>query len=562
MKKPLLSILAAACALGASAQLDGDGYYRIQNQTSTRYCYLLDNHGYVNTTGGSVDVTAVELFMDQEKFLSDPATIFYIHKVGSAYDLKGQGASIHDMVNEYITISYKEDPTTHEWAYYAYGKKSGSTIYLGDDNVTSADHAYMTGNAATTPKDYRKWNIIPVSETTDNYLGVKPTVSVEGGHYAPWYTGFPYQLSTGMEAYIVTKVDNLYGLAVYEPVSGGIIAEGTPVFIKCNSATVADNKVTVGASGASAVSGNLLKGVYYDQTRTMHESATYNDQATMRHLGVTSEGKLGYITTDDEICPHNYSYLTVSQDCPTELTLVTPEQYEEIINEEVFATGITLNLSEATVEVEAGFNLTATVTPAHTTNPDVVWTSADDNIATVSEAGRVIGRNEGVVVITATCQEVSATCTVTVVKRDQWITWDQEFGEVSEGDVITLTAENSTSMGVNYRLDKGEGTISGNVLTITGSGEYQVTAYRDGNFKYNPANEVTKIFNVTAGIASVLSDGISFDGTTIVNGLGAHIEVYNILGSKVYDGTDARIALRAGLYIVRTPAGTAKVKLQ
>ena len=83
----------------------------------------------------------------------------------------------------------------------------------------------------------------------------------------------------------------------------------------------------------------------------------------------------------------------------------------EVVN--IPATGITLD--KTSVEVFSGktVTLTATVTPANTTDT-VTWSSDDGNIATVDAYGVVTGVSQGTVTITAKAGDVSAKCTVTV----------------------------------------------------------------------------------------------------------------------------------------------------
>ena len=76
---------------------------------------------------------------------------------------------------------------------------------------------------------------------------------------------------------------------------------------------------------------------------------------------------------------------------------------------------ITLDTDSQTLDAGTTFKLTATVTPADTTDA-VTWSSSDETVATVSEDGTVTGIKEGTAVITAKAGNVEATCTVTVKK--------------------------------------------------------------------------------------------------------------------------------------------------
>lgn len=82
----------------------------------------------------------------------------------------------------------------------------------------------------------------------------------------------------------------------------------------------------------------------------------------------------------------------------------------------IFPTAIELNKATTTIEVSGSETLTVTATPEGASNL-VTWTSSDENIATVSDAGLVTAVAEGEATITATSildNTVKATCTVTV----------------------------------------------------------------------------------------------------------------------------------------------------
>ena len=83
----------------------------------------------------------------------------------------------------------------------------------------------------------------------------------------------------------------------------------------------------------------------------------------------------------------------------------------------ILATSIILN--KETLELVIGENeaLTATVKPENTTYKTIVWSSSNEEVATVSEDGVVTAVSGGEVTITATCGDVSASCTVTVSPR-------------------------------------------------------------------------------------------------------------------------------------------------
>lgn len=112
----------------------------------------------------------------------------------------------------------------------------------------------------------------------------------------------------------------------------------------------------------------------------------------------------------------------VQPDAPAD-TAPTEEQY---MNEEDFTpdaqqekpavvecTGLTLGTSSITFdEAEQFYNITATVEPADCTQ-EVIYTSADESIATINAQGKIVAVNGGSTTVTVTCGTQSATCLVT-----------------------------------------------------------------------------------------------------------------------------------------------------
>lgn len=93
---------------------------------------------------------------------------------------------------------------------------------------------------------------------------------------------------------------------------------------------------------------------------------------------------------------------------------VVSNEIEITVN--VPATGITLDKSSAEMKVGDELTLTATVQPEGSTD-EVVWTSSDENIATV-ENGKVVAKKAGTVTITAKAGDKTATCSITVTEKN------------------------------------------------------------------------------------------------------------------------------------------------
>lgn len=338
MKKRLfLLLLGCATMLGAQAQLSGAGYYRVKNVSSGRYMSLSDNHSRgVDFNSCTADCGAMQTSKIMDNIYSDPGSIFYLdHIDGVSYNVVGQGTSLHDIINYYIYIS----PVG---SYYKiYQEQKGQRVTLSDFDDVEENESYVATTGGKTT-----WYITPLN-TTDNYIGVKPTISVGDKHYAAVFAGYPYTLGTGMKAYYINKVIENEGVVIIKELTGTIPAN-TPVLIECSSTDISKNQITPVLNSDAVPSDNLAMGVYFclGDRWSAHYNSTKFDPATMRVLSLNTYGNLAVSTSTQNLktvmieprgadgkhltvtaIPANSWYIPVSSSAPSELKLVTAEQY-------------------------------------------------------------------------------------------------------------------------------------------------------------------------------------------------------------------------------------------
>lgn len=140
---------------------------------------------------------------------------------------------------------------------------------------------------------------------------------------------------------------------------------------------------------------------------------------------------------------------------------------------------IVLSTTEANVYVENTLKLIAAPQPVDAILEGLTWTSADDNIATVSDDGIVKGMAEGSVLITATCGEVSATASITVkavnltegetIDMGTEVLWSpKELGATTPSDNGALYFWGNTTPRESSASNESEWTDPG-VITIGGT---------------------------------------------------------------------------------------------
>lgn len=143
-------------------------------------------------------------------------------------------------------------------------------------------------------------------------------------------------------------------------------------------------------------------------------------------------------------------------------------------------TGVKLNKTELTLEIDASETLTATVSPSDASDPTVTWTTSDAKVATV-ENGKVTGVAVGKATITATAGKESATCEVTITGPVTSVTLDQKELTLEIGDAVTLTAtvkpDEATDPTVTWTTsDSKIATIKDGKVTAVAVGTATITA--------------------------------------------------------------------------------------
>ena len=225
----------------------------------------------------------------------------------------------------------------------------------------------------------------------------------------------PISVKVGDKSYRVTQVDSpdAYGDAYKVTVGSG---DSVTIDVKDASfLMVSDaNSGYVNEEGANP----------FTLTAAQLDGVTLTDKQIAQLVKFTPEvnSKIAYLSIMDVMAGTTY-YLFIERTVKT-----------------VPATGVELDKTELTLHPTEKTALTATVTPADTTDA-VVWTSSNDAVATVKD-GVVTAKSEGTATITATCGSVKAECAVTVLPPvpASEVTLDKTVLTLYEGDAAKLTA--------------------------------------------------------------------------------------------------------------------------
>ena len=138
---------------------------------------------------------------------------------------------------------------------------------------------------------------------------------------------------------------------------------------------------------------------------------------------------------------------------------------------EIALDSISLPATE-TIELDKTLTLTPTFNPTNTTNKIVTWSSSDESVATVDNAGKVSPKKIGSTIITVMSEDRSkkATCTVTVVSKS---TNANEEGEKC-GTPTTPQAEQKPTNATTTTTDKKDNTTASGKIPYTGGATFIV----------------------------------------------------------------------------------------
>ncbi len=91
----------------------------------------------------------------------------------------------------------------------------------------------------------------------------------------------------------------------------------------------------------------------------------------------------------------------------------------------------------------------------------------------------------------------------TIVRGQHYISFGALPGKAFGDAAFALTATLTSGLPVVYKIVVGPATVSGNIITLTGSGEVIVEASHPGNSDYDPASAVSRNFYVSRGSQTI-----------------------------------------------------------
>ncbi|PJI07019.1 MULTISPECIES: LamG-like jellyroll fold domain-containing protein [Clostridium] len=339
-----------------------------------------------------------------------------------------------------LVANYKMDETSGTVCKDSSGNGNDGT-YSGTTSVTDNDGTYRSFNGIN---DYIQFSkpIIPIGKKSIKFM-----------------------VKTNAASNTMYLVNQDYS----DPFTGNLILMSTSGKISWFESNGGNRLFTITSN--KSINDNLWHQVMFiwDGTTNTNGVKLYIDDLSNPDAQVTASSNLQSKVTNN---------LSVGLDNRTNInwyfkgSLKNLQIYNDVIDYNSIATGITLNKTTDSIEENKTDTLTAAVTPDDTTNKTVKWTSSDTGIAKVDEnTGEITaGNNEGTVTITATTQDgsnLSAKCTVTVTKANN----PTPITDDSDKAALNVTMTNGQVKQYNVTMNEVNKFISWYKLRSAGSGD-------------------------------------------------------------------------------------------
>ena len=325
----LITLVSILTTVQATAQSVANGYYRIQNNASSRYITIRDDQvGEIDYSSTNVDLSNIVTWRGYDYVKSNPGSIIYVEQHGTEYDLKTQGTSIYQITGnrKYLGLRPKDGGT-----YFMYISYNG-TEYRLYDSTTDDDEGYVTYKK--TGDGYQYWKFVPI-DTENNYIGLQPTVQVGDSYYGTLYASYPFKVvSEGVKVYVVDGVKE--GVFQMQEITDEVKPAATPLLFMCSSNDPANNKIMPVTDATTPADNNQMGGTYFASNVSGHKVNVRYNEDTMRVLGKNDAGKLAFVKatssylTSKKFIPMNTCWLNIPSGLSGEFKYVSRDDYTGI----------------------------------------------------------------------------------------------------------------------------------------------------------------------------------------------------------------------------------------
>ncbi len=508
----------------------GTGYYAISSSSydnPTNDCYYY--YGSSSSTNHNIAIVGWDDTFSKSKFSTQPSSdgawlvrnsygeesstkaqngYFWISYQDKSLQGSGKYAVALDMVKTDLYDNLYQYDGNAEWRSFPEVISAAGSVFTAKAKGGETLRAIGVGNK--NDNTYYRLEVYK-DVTTDNpesgTLACSQTGMIEMGGYHTIPLSSPVSLTSGQRFGIVFRALTAQG------------ASSTTTLYSACSGTRAD--ANSGADTWRFVSDTTSDLSYYQKEaggswhRCSDMKVGYLDgssSTTAFEEGTVSENRIDSIVRDDftirlKAYTENVDPNEVVGEFEDEIDNPSggqgndPQKTEPVSTDETVCQTLTLDRTASDISLGKGIQLVATaLSKAGEAQSDVLWKSSDTSVATVTDYGYVTAKKAGKAVITATCDGVSATFTITVPPKATKFSKAKLTGKTIKGAKLKLTwkkvkdadgyiiwrSAGRKGTYKKFKTIKGNGTLSKKVKALYGKKPYcfKVSSYvkaKDGS---------------------------------------------------------------------------------
>jgi hypothetical protein len=425
-------------------------------------------------------------------------------------------------------------------------------------------------------------DMIPVASTvatTGSVVGVYP-ISLTGGSDANYaFTLVPGSL-TITKAQIAVTADNKarsYGELnpLFTITYSGLSSQDDPIDTPPVASSVATTTSNAGTYDITVSGGsdNNFEFTYQKGTLSIGKKPlTATADNKQRVYGSSNpEFTITYIGFADGDGPNSLDIppsvvSTATNATPPGQSSITPSGGSDLNYSFIYASG-TFTITKASQIItfanpsdktagDAPFDLAASASSGLT----VSFTSSNSSVATISAATVTItGAGETVITASQAGNDnyepaTSVSGTLLVSFRTQTITFPEIGDKVMSNVNVTLAATASSSLGVSYKANTDNISLTGNTVTLLKAGTASITAMQTGNVTYSAAAPVTREFCINPA-KPVITRSQSDTAPYLITSNAPDGNEWFLNNTPLNETGNSIVAKSSGSYKVRVKAG-------
>ena len=360
------------------------------------------------------------------------------------------GNTIYIKKGESVTLKVSADPSNaNYWNEITFKDEGATTSNIA---ISNGNIAASTGTATPFPNGHTI-TITGVSKGSANLRASYP--SATSSAYGTWYV-VVYDDSTVANALRLESVYAYEDITLSENDTAELPTTNLPKLLPENSGYHLEWRILKrGTYGASYVTEN--ENIKLEDGKIKPKAAHTGSEKAQLELVAVKDGSDTYRTLPKT----SLFYVTVTEAPVIELT------------------GVTVAPTKVNLELNATYQLSAVKEPVNAAG-SLNWESSNTGVATVDSTGKVTAKAQGTAIITVSCGDKKATCTVTVDHQHDYtgqpylyLDPGNHYQECKAGDGYNIQAHEFTAW-----TDNGNGTHSRHctVCKMTDGSTYTETA--------------------------------------------------------------------------------------